>query len=62
MDVSSVSSSSSPAPSVRSESTQAPKRAESEQKPREAPAQESSPKPVVNAQGQTTGRVVNTSA
>lgn len=62
MDVSSVSSSSSPPPSVRAEQPEAPKRAESEQKPREAAKQESEPKPVTNVQGQVTGRVINTSA
>lgn len=64
MEVGSVSSSVSgfaPAQNAKPENvarTEAPQRAEREQ-PRE---EERRPTPVVNTQGQTTGRIVNTSA
>ncbi len=70
MDVSSVSSSSySPATQtqakVQSQPTEPPKKAEPKPPAQETQAasnEQRKPPPVVNTQGQTTGRIVNTSA
>lgn len=66
MDVSSVSTSSyTPPPQTQAKRTESPE--PTQQKPREpeikaASNEERKPPPVVNTQGQTTGRIVNTSA
>lgn len=68
MEVSSVSSNSfAPAPQVNAQPKQAERTEQTQQKPRPQEAEavrNDEPKrpPVVNTQGQTTGRIINTSA
>ncbi len=64
MDISSVKAySSTPAPKAqRTEEARPAQRQEPAREAQAARAPESQPKPVVNSQGQTTGRLVNTKA